>query len=136
MARFVIEWVCRSPEEREQALPLLLIGHDARGGRLLPVGLPLDDLARRVRLHPDSLQDHISDWDDKLTTPVHVYDRKSERYVSVAVGDPQWLAGVCQPTLDENYFCTAIEEREGSLDEVLAQVAAELLARYSPQLVG
>lgn len=136
MARYVVEWVSRSREERDRALPFAVIVHDDRGARLAPVDLPMDLVGRRVLLHPDSLRDHLDDWQDKITKPLHIYDRKSERYMPVASTDPQWLAAASQPTLDDNYYCGAIAERDGDGDSVLAAVLAELQAQYGPQLVS
>jgi hypothetical protein len=136
MARYVVEWVCRSREERDHALPFAVIVHDERGARLAPVDLPVDVVARRVRLHPDSLRDHLADWQDKLDKPLHLYDRKSERYMPVAPADPQWLSAACAPTLDDNYYCSPIAERDGAGDAVLAGVLQDLQRQYGPQLVG
>jgi hypothetical protein len=136
MARYVVEWVCRSREERDRSLPFAVIAHDERGARLAPVDLPVDLVARRVLLHPDSLRDHLTDWQDKLDKPLHVYDRKSERYMPVAPAEPQWLAAACAPTLDDNYYCSPIDERDGDTEQVLASVLAELQAQYAPQLVS
>ncbi|MBC7542508.1 MAG: hypothetical protein H7338_07245 [Candidatus Sericytochromatia bacterium] len=136
MARYVVEWVCRSRDERDRALPFAVIAHDERGARLAPIDLPLDVVGRQVKVHPDSLRDHLTDWQDKITKPLHIYDRKSERYMSVVPSDPQWLTAACQPTLDENYYYTAIVEHDGHSDVVLDAVVAELQAQYGPQLVS